>query len=561
MKSDKDMLSFEEWTRLHSARLRGVSQPTKKARYDQYVRTYRSRMSGSQGDAITHPSKGGRKARHKKRIQKRLSETDVERAVRKRLEVDDFYKALINPFTNEPARVPRMTGEHTGVWQSKFNVPVFSDDQGQACFYMVPRIQACYAVSKEFSDVTSTYNPALYLESGSMVYNAIGNPSFAPQGRTSGVGTWTGNSYAVSGCINTSGFTGTPIDVYTGLADIPRADEVIGLFTDYVVTAAGMNFTYTGPPLTGSGAVVVAPQKGAYGVPYMYNGFYSSRAVKGEVESYGRVVNDSGSSEAQIGLTFDTIEEFEDATVIGAMEGFTHTWRPSSVEYLQDWNPNRLSPNGNPVGAYQVSDAGATGTVHFPPSCGTNPDEFKAFYDEMNSVNKLVNQGGNGGGIGLYFNNIVNTSAPTGPDLENLRKQCQARSTLFNNQSMHECSEAMVAFWTGVPPNIQIGTMEVVINFEGLVDSRAISLGKPSPLIGKLPAVPIAAAQHAQPTVSDIAVEGNHEKMEELKLDQAVPKIHEQVMSAVETASDIGDTIADVAAGALDVISVLGAIF
>jgi len=426
-----------------------------------------------------------------------------------------FLQAMINPFDSKPQRVPEIDPRPTAVSQVKFTVPVYStkcaDGVGRAMIVVRPSIDNCWQVSATNSDVEQNaldgrFWPLAVFNArkadNSWVSEPFSNPGMFPKHTEGG--------WAV-----------------TDLNPIPngKADLMRNLYTSYRCTAAGMRFRWTNKLLEAKGDMVVANVPGTYGMFSLWNYLFTMNSTPSATIELDGVYRADALSPAQcIGLNFETLQSIAGARTGPAIHGAETVWMPS-WNVLKKLRPTRYYPpafslrglcgltgsntnyadagsGNNPfpvdeatmikgVLTPQVEDT----TVPLPNSCSDDPDNYMSFFAGLFSSNKYLAAGDLTDTVAGVFN-IPNVfkggplvtnetgewSNSSASSMDLVRSSIVTQMHAYSNSVMAMGDEAMVMIFDGVPLNeagdngVEIGLVEIVMNFEGEINSRTLSL-------------------------------------------------------------------------------------
>lgn len=465
----------------------GLTAKQREQRWTSYVRSTEGQRANR--DARLHASDAGR-VHVPRQIDSALSEKAIRMAVRYFMEKDAFLTALADPFEAPPARFPTFMAGETSVYQVKFNLPVVTDFQGNAFFFMRPSAGSCYALSDEHSWAPTLGAGGAGATPGSVVFNATA-------AMLSTAGMLTANpmpKWCEGG--DTGGFKNLMTPSIFAMSPAPSAESVSNLFSQYRITAAACRFKYSGAPTEAKGNVCVGEWKGSYNAPHVRNYTLSLKAsaASGAIGAAGTApVMDLAQS---VGPAFEVLERLEESEIYPAIDGFTQRWKPNDMSGAAKFRPMRYVPGMYNPESVMVNGANDSGSkqndiaVTVPPICSTDPDLFRAYTNLIMSLNPYGCPAFVNGGLvsntgipvwarnnGLLWNDLEESGASTAT---NAGKALIQALTDFNDVEMADSDMALCAIWKGCQAQTQIGTIEVVINYEGIDETRALSFEAPA---------------------------------------------------------------------------------
>lgn len=536
------MLTKDEFFKKHRAKYAGLSRKEKERRWDNYVLS----TNGNDNDVSVVRKDPG--------VYTGLpSERKIRGAVQTVMKHDPFIKALYDPFNEPPARFPASTLEETAVYQMEFTVPIVSDSQGNACFIIRPALGACYAVSDKFSwgaDITAINIPGSIVFNGTAAMLTAGSlPTPDPMPH------WCeGGNVANFKALN------TPAMLEGGMVAAPQADAVRKLFAYYRPTACGVSFEYSNAPVEATGNVVVSQVPGSFNLPHIRNYTFNlnSDVVSGEVGNAADV--SIVSNEVAVGPSFEPLQQLQHSRVYAAVDGFTATWAPENLEKAAEFRPTRYRPPLIHPEMMNLLAANSTATMAndewmmTPGCCDTDPDTFRSFSNIVMAANPTVNNYEASASIEnppyvlnqqLWYTGIANTSVGTTGLLSETFKRMIGT---MNESSMSDGDAAIIAVWKGVKPSAELGTMRVVMNFEGITEQRTLRFEGPAR--NPRPHIVHQAAIKTMPR----SQKGSLDKEERRKTSKSwISDVGDFVAEAASTVTDVAPAIAE----ALGVVAAL----
>jgi hypothetical protein len=384
------------------------------------------------------------------------------------LERSEYLQAMLDPFRSQPARFPGLECMKTTTLKLHQEVPVYAID-GKACIMMRPGLEHVFAVSGQDSVSRGSESP-INIPVGELSYQGFfgASPNKYPNPPE-----WTKELWSVP-----------------EFESFAQARDVRDLLTDYRVTAAAMRFTPTSALLERSGMSTAARLPGSYGAPSFANHGFS--LATGEVDSINLSHVQGGINRANV-ATLDTAEDHE-----VLKDPIEVIWRPASIAVASDFRPTRYRPF-SPSGIGYLASGGAANFVvdvdcPTPPSCSSNPAAYKAFLDQLYSLNPCVTGNPNStvlppwtsGKSSLWnvdFNGMDATQIVAA-----LKASYAEILRGYTNTTMADGDELLILAMDGLPtptPShdeadnpipIQVGVAEFVVHIEGLVDSRTLNL-------------------------------------------------------------------------------------
>jgi len=345
-----------------------------------------------------------------------------DRSDKRRLEELQLYMAsIINPFEVQGARIPNIEPIPTSTFRTWRDVNLeFTNSSNHEPGSL--RIIAPCHYAKEFAATGNDGTPGQMLSTFNLPSGGWGHPYYS-----SGVASLWPSGGATLGVSDVTSGAVNGMIALRNYFPADKAADVINLYSHVRMVSAGIRISYTGPVLNTQGRVCVAQLPPGVGVPFNETGAATNIMQP-----------------TQFDFSWDAVTHLPGAQIFPIGKDFETFLKPYSEE-VEDWCPTSYVPK-----YYTYPQTRSLGTFSAPP-CTGYPDRFKALCDAT-----CISSQATGGGAG-FFNDIV------WHDGANCDNPWGAIVVIFEDGDQ-----------TGGKVNMQL-----VANWEGIPESRTLSLAMP----------------------------------------------------------------------------------
>jgi hypothetical protein len=491
-----------------------------------------------------------------------MERTAVERAAERQLLRNEWYKALIDPFTEEArsAYCPALADSDVVTDSTTVTVPIVADLQGRACIIFRPSLQAAYS----YTNVSETdpSDPGFAPDITNLVYGAA--------------------SAAGSGTFPTAGAAFIDSFGINLMYDMPKFSANAQKFSAYAPQSAGIHFRVTEDFADVGGLCYLAHVPGNQGLPSLLNESFNLGEEKGELMQNWRIVEKDGSA-APSGLTPANLSKLVDTREISLTKNisFSEAWAPTTPDVCIELRPTRYNPflRGYAMDAIADTylDGGNNNYWLLPPTCSTDPEVFRAFWDRTCTLNPWVNetQSAAGANIPVEAHNTTLTgyliqdaaAATTKVQCEDMAKNLQDQLEQFQLSSCHDMDNYIVMLFEGVTPGSTFGYATFRMNFAAIDYTRSwqSASGIPRQIAAShtiLRAARAGVGMHMRvEAAQDGQVFSSNDEDLTAKVKAGASAVADTAMHVADTVNDITNFFAEAAPVAGEIISALAAMF
>lgn len=551
------METFDEFKK--RPKYKGLPKAVLQRRYEQYSSSYAGRTK-----SLVPKGKSSMHSARAQRLAQEASERDMaEHLTYKHLLRQEWYMALIDPFSDEASQAicPALEGIDVVPDATEVTVPVVADARGRALIFFRPSLQSAYAVTN-VSETDPSTDSGFDKNLCQTVWNAISSNIDYPEALP-----WTANSFSIN-----------------LMQDMPKADQFSQKYSHYAPQSAGMYFQSSEQFNEVGGMCYSTLLGGDQGVPYVNNPTFNLAEGVGSLMQAGRLIERSGSNSFG-GLDRENISKLKHTKTTSVLKKlcFGKSWVPRSPRVCSDLRPTRYNPIALTQALNAVTDCYGDGANNnewlMPPTCSTNPDVFRSFYDRLSTLNPWVNKGGSSAADGscpadavrhtLYGTTLSTDATATGVagNASSIATAAQAFAKQFNYSSMDDEDAALIMLFEGCTPGATIGYVTFRINIAGLNFLRSWGTSAlPRQLNSahtQLIAAQASAGKHVryQPTEKDPSVMSSDGDDITEKVKAGAKTVVDIASSVADAAITVGDILGDVAPVAGEIFGALSMLF
>jgi hypothetical protein len=485
----------------------------------------------------------------------------AEHLTYKHLLRQEWYMALVDPFSDEASQAicPALEGVDVEPDATEVTVPVVADTNGRAIIFFRPSLQSAYAVTNvsETTPGLPGFDKNLCQTVWSAASDTITYPAALP---------WTLDSFTVN-----------------QMQDMPKADQFSQKYSHYAPQSAGVYFQTSENFNDVGGMCYTTLLGGDQGIPYVNNPTFNLAEGVGSLQQMGRLIERDGSNSFG-GLNRENISKLKHTKTVSVLKKlcFGKSWCPRAPRVCSDLRPTRYNPIALTEALNAVVDDYVDGANNnewlMPPTCSTNPDVFRSFYDRLSTLNPWVNKASSSAADGLcpaavtrtsLYGTVLTNAGTNGvaQSAADVASGAQAFAKQFNYSSMDDEDAAVIMYFEGCTPGATIGYVTFRVNIAGLNFLRSWgTTALPRQLNSahtQLIAAQSAAGKHVryEPTEKDPTVMSSNGDDITDKVRAGAKTVVDIASSVADAAITVGDIIGDVAPIAGEIFGALGMLF